>query len=365
MSSVTRRLVATFATALVVLSAVVAPASAQPRTDALASDGSAPSDGSTPGGDPSPSLATFGIAPASPAGPDGRSYVVIGAAPGSVVTDDVAILNQSDFAVPLDVYASEATNAPDGTLALANRDGLTDAGTWVSLGASHVQVPAQSSAGIGYVVVPVTVRIPTDAVPGDHVAAVIASLTTSGSGGDNAPNLTFEQRVGARIYVTVTGDVVPGLAITGVHTSYDRGPWWGLLGRGRTTVSYTVENTGDMRVAVAVRARTAGPFGLLPRTAAGEPVAELLPRAKVPQTIVVDDVWPLLRSRVTLTGTAGVAPGGKATGLAPVVVATHLWTVPWAWLAGLVLLLVLVLVLLLVRRRRGRRSSGAAGRGGR
>lgn len=341
MSTLLRRAAAVIATIALALLGAGGAAAASP----FAGETPAPSPG--PGEESAP--ATFGVSPASPAGPDSRPFVVIGAAPGSVVTDYVAVLNQSDFSLPLSVYPSEATQAQDGTLTLANRGAVSDAGSWLTLGAATVDVPAQSSAGIGSVVVPVTVTIPADAEPGDHVGAVIVSLTASGPGGENAPSLDFEQRVGARIYIHVTGETAPGLVVTQVSARYDHGPLWGLPGRGRLTVTYALHNTGNVRVAVQPSVSAAGPFGLLPAEADGSMVNELLPDGVVTQEVVIDDVWPLVRRHITVSAAARTAPGGAAVTLDPATRSADAWTVPWLWLV------LLLLATLAVFRRRLRR----------
>lgn len=143
--------------------------------------------------DDPPALASFGISGAADGAPDQRSSLNVTAAPGSVLHDFVAILNQTDAQIDLEVYATDALNTADGAVGLPDRaTAPTDAGSWVSLGATSVQVPGQSSAGIGYVVVPVTVSIPADAEPGSHLAGVVASLTSSGTatGGGRTPPST-------------------------------------------------------------------------------------------------------------------------------------------------------------------------------
>ena len=307
-----------------------------------------PPDGGDGGGGDQSSLATFGIAPAQADAADPRSFVTIGASPGSTVNENVAVLNQSDFPLTLSVYASEAVNDPtDGSLTLANRGDLADAGTWLTLGASSVDVPAQSQdAGVGKVIVPFTVHVPDDAEPGDHVGAVVASLTTTGTGGSDTPGLELEQRVGMRVYVTVAGPTKPGLTVTDVHATYHPGALWGLLGQGSTTVTYTLKNTGNVRMRVEPGAKVAGPFGVLPASADDTPVDELLPRGEVHREVVVDGVWPLVRSTVTVTAAPGTAPDGAPITLDPVSVTQGMWTVPWLWLLVLV-----VLVVVLTRRR--------------
>lgn len=306
-------------------------------------------------------LVTFGIAPASAGRPDSRSYVAVMAPPGSVLYDDIAVLNQSDVPLDLDVYPADAVNDAAGALALpARAQALSGAGAWLTLGASAVSVPAQSTkAGIGFVVVPVTITIPADAEPGDHVAGVVAAMTTKGDGGTDTPTIDLEQRTGARVYITVDGPVKPGLVVTSVSADYTPGRALGVAGAGTMTVTYTLKNTGNVRLGVEPAVRVAGPFGLLPQSADGKKVDELLPGSSVEQTVTVDDVWPLVLESVTVSATAVAAIGRDDPGIGTVTGSTHAWAVPWAYLALLVLI---AAGWWWLRRRRQRRAAARRGR---
>jgi hypothetical protein len=107
---------------------------------------------------------------------------------------------------------------------------------------------------------------------------------------------------------------------------------------------------------------------LLPSSTTGAQVDELLPRGRVTQRVVVGGVWPLVRTRTSVTADVGAAPGGIDPKLGPVTVARGVWTVPWLWLAAVLLVLVVVfrrrlvaLVKQLPRSRRGGRHAGGAG----
>ena len=267
--------------------------------------------------------------------------------------DHVAVLNQAASPVALSVYSADVVQADGGGLAARGRtDTDSDAGAWIHVDApGSVEVPAQTAeTGYGFVIVPFSVTIPADAEPGDHLGGVIASLSTLGQGDENSPSINLEQRVAARVYITVAGDLVPGLqvdTVSAVRSGTD------LLGRGSVRVTYTLRNSGNQRIAVQVGARVAGPFGLAPRTAAPAAVDELLPGGVVEQSVEVPDAWPLLRDSVTVTARASAAPNGSDPGLQPVVARTGIWAVPWV-LLGLLLLLVLLAVLGGARRRRMR-----------
>ena len=343
--------------AVVALAALYLAAPAAALAFASASPAPTPAESAPAADGDASELITFGIAPASAGRPDARSYVAVTAPPGSVVYDDVAVLNQSDVPLDLAVYPADAVNDAAGALGLPPRaQAPGEAGGWIGLGASAVSVPAQSTeAGIGFVVVPVTITIPLDAEPGDHVAGVVAAITTEGEAGANTPAISLEQRTGARIYITVDGPTKAGLTVTGVRGVYTPGRALGLAGAGRMTVTYTLTNTGNIRLGVEPAARVSSLFGLLAQSADGARVDELLPGSSVEQSIVVDDVWPLVLDSVTVSAPAVAAIGRDDPGIATATGSAFVWAIPWALLAILVLL---VGGWLLLRRRRSRARTG-------
>jgi len=243
-------------------------------------------------------------------------------------------------------------------LGFAARDTAGDS-TWVTLGASHVTVPAQSrSAGIGLVIVPLTITVPKNAEPGDHVIGVVASLTTTGRTDSSSPGVQLEQRAGTRVYVDVQGAVTPSLSLTNLHVTYERGPAWGLLGPGTVHATWTAVNDGNVRYAVDERVGLKGPFGTGAAQQAATHVVEVVPDGRVSSAVEVHG-WPLLRTAVTVTATPSTAPGGRAVSVAPVSLTVTVWTVPWAGLAALGVVVALVLLVVTARRRRrvgGRRA---------
>lgn len=350
-----RRLVAALGLATLVVLSPATTASA--ATDDPGGGAAGPT--SRDGGEGGSDLVSFGIAPASAERPDDRPYVAVTAAPGSVVYEHVAVLNQSDVPLDLDVYAGDVIMAEGGGLSVTSRDEVPyETGTWLGIdGPTTLTVPAQTAeTGYGYVVVPVTITIPENATPGDHVAGLVAALTTTGQGGANAPDLELEQRVAARIYVHVTGDVTPGLLVTDVHATWTR---TGALGLGSVAVSYTLQNTGNIAMAVEPSVTVAGPFGLRPVPARADRVDLLLPGSATQQTVTVDDVWALVRESVTIDAAAVAPAAGQDPGLGTVSASVTLWAVPWLAVAVLALVLVFVTWRSLARRARRRRWASA------
>ena len=322
-----------------------------------------PSAGATPAqGD----LVSFGISPAGVERPDDRPYLSMAAPAGAVVYEHAALINQDDQPITLDVYGTDVVMAEGGGItARARADASTDAGAWVTIGGlTSVEVPAQTvDTGFGYAIVPFTVTIPANAEPGDHVAGLVAALVSQGQGGENAPSIDFEQRVVARVYIRVAGALDPRLEISGVTAAWAPGSPYST---GAMTVTYTLSNTGNVRMAVQPGVAVAGPFDLLSRAAAGDRVDELMPGGSVQQTTTVNGVWPLLRERVTVSATALAATNGSDPGIGTVSTTTRVWAVPWVIL-GILLALLIALGLLDLRRRRrvARRKARAAERAAR
>jgi hypothetical protein len=63
---------------------------------------------------PSPSPVTWGVAPSSRNGPDGRAAFTYKLDPGAELTDYAGISNYSGQPITVDVYASDAFTTPSG-----------------------------------------------------------------------------------------------------------------------------------------------------------------------------------------------------------------------------------------------------------
>ncbi|WP_024287403.1 hypothetical protein [Cellulomonas sp. KRMCY2] len=322
-----------------------------------------PSDGSADEATVTPQdLVSFGISPAGVDRPDNRPYLSMAVPTGAVVYEHAALINQDDAPVSLDVYGTDVIMADGGGLsARAAAEVSSDAGSWISIvGPTTLEVPAQTpDTGFGYVVVPFTVTIPADAEPGDHIGGVVASLVGVGAGGENAPSIQLEQRVVARVYIRVQGELDPRLEVSDVVATWLPGA---AFGAGSMSVDYTLRNTGNVRMAVEPQVEVTGPFGLLSSSADGARVDELMPGGETRITTVVQDVWPLLRETVTVHATAVAGTGGEDPGVGTVSAAVQTWALPWVILGVLLLVLAaLVRRVLRARRRQARRNQAPQG----
>jgi hypothetical protein len=305
--------------------------------------------------DRSGSRVSFGIEPASAGTSAARSNFSLAVTPGALVNDNVAVLNFSSAPLSLQLYPTDAVETTDAGFGLLPATTTpTGVGSWITLppGSATLQVPAQSAAGPGQVIVPMTVHIPVQATPGDHVGGVVASLQTTGTNA-SGQKVILDQRVGTRVFVRVSGTLAPKLTVTNLHASYD-----GTLnpvGKGAVQVSYLVSNTGNTDLAVD---QTVGTSGLVAdsRSVKLPKIALLLPGSSVTEHVTVPGLWPQFLLHTTVTAQPLTASGAPLPGLVTVTASTWVWAIPWS---AIVILLVLLGGLWWYLRRRRRQRAAA------
>ena len=282
--------------------------------------------------------------PASPDGqPDGaRTHYTLQGSPGESVTDYVLITNSSKVTAEFDVYATDAFNTSTGSFDLlpAARKPI-DIGSWVSFPQPKVTIPAGASITTAF-----KVTVPANATPGDHTGGVVVSLS---SGTD----VRLDTRVGVKIYMRVPGNLRPVLSITYLRPTY-HGPS-NLLSGGSVDVTYTVENTGNIRLQShpTLKAETAVfGFGLAETTLPDLP--ELLPGARVTFNGKLNGVRPAGPETITVALQPFPDPVQPVGQVIPVFSKdATIWALPWQLV--LLLLLLVALIVLLVRWIRVRR----------
>jgi hypothetical protein len=301
--------------------------------------------------------AVFGIGPSSATKVDGRPYYYYLTQPGAAFSDHVAVVNVGLAPITLSIYPTDATNSSsDGSFAFpAAAVKPADAGTWI-----HVQLPHGATTitlhGRSSVFLPVTVSVPASASPGDHGGAIIASLEGQVRN-SNGQLIHLDQRVATRVFVRVSGPLRPQLSIEDLHASYHGS--WSPFARGQTTVTYTVHNTGNVKLGGAQVVSVSGLFGSV-RAADAPAIPLLLPGGSVQESVVVPGVLPQVRMSATVTVQPAGLTGDVNPSAATVTATTQFWALP-SWLL-LLLLLLLVLGLLGYERRRHRRQP-AGGQG--
>jgi hypothetical protein len=299
----------------------------------------------TPSEEPPPeataSESGFAVQPSGPDGPGSRDWFSYTLEPGAVFGDTVAISNLSDHETRFVIYPTDAVSVPDtaGFAALKDTETPSDVGTWIKLAAGEYTVPAGQRIDV-----PFSITVPEDAEPGDHAGAILAVDPSEGNVDPNtAPDgLSFNvrHRMGARVYVRVSGPVAPALRIDELSVIRDGGT---------ATVNWEVVNTGNLRLAPDAQVRITGLFGRTIHTAPIQSVPELLPGANYVGASIATGLprWEPLTAHLVVT--ADDVRTERSKQFAPY---------PWV-LIGLLIALVVATGWWYRRRRRRRSGSGS------
>ncbi|WP_375383967.1 WxL protein peptidoglycan domain-containing protein [uncultured Microbacterium sp.] len=297
---------------------------------------------------PSPDDVTWGVRTGDSAQGSGRQNYDLSVAPGGRIDDAIIISNYDEKALEVDLYAADGFTNASGELDAAPRAEASEAvGVWVTFNEPHISVPAGQAVSV-----PFSVAVPADVTPGDYAGAVLTTLTRDAA----TQGITVDRRLGIRMHLRVTGDLAPALAIEGLQVDYAGTP--NPFGTGIATVTYTLRNTGNVRLSAEQSIVLTGPLGAF--TAAAPALAsapEVLPGETWQVAQQVEGVVPAFALFTTATITPRLAPEllppGSSPELADVTAQRVSPAVPWSLLV-LVLLIaaVVVLVVWLTRRRR-------------
>ena len=339
--TVTRTLLAVAGLVLVV-TPMTGTAGAQEDAPSADTGSATPADAAQP--------VTWSVRPAP--GDDGaaRPNFVLEAEPGATVTDELVVTNDGRVNLVLGVYVSDAFNTADGeTDLLAGEERPTDIGAWTTTEATSVTVPAGGTA-----TVPFTIAVPDDATAGDHVGGIVTSLTVTEEGTDGN-RVRVERRLGTRIYLRVDGELRPELTFTDLTAEYHAN--LNPFAPGSMELTYTVENTGNVRLRATRTARVATSLGFAARVDEAADMDELLPENSYTLTQRVEGVWPGFSTTSSIELDPYDASGEPLRpAAAPAIARTSTSLVPWSAIVLLLVALVVAAVLVVLRRRRRRRD---------
>jgi hypothetical protein len=275
---------------------------------------------------------SFGVQPAGAKKPDPRpNFTYQNVKPGQRISDHVAFVNISDKPVTLTVYPADGFNTSAGAFDLLRQSARsTDIGRWVSMKRTTATVPARSA-----LITPIVITIPRNAEPGDHAGGIVASLKTlaKDSKGDT---VTVDQRVGTRVYIRVAGKLTPKIDLARRGATYL--PPGNPFGRGDADVTYTIRNTGNVRLIGTQVIRVSDVLGSSTQALKVPEMPELLPGESFTFTTRVHKVLPAL----LLTAHVTIDPRSVAGNVDPALEQANASTRFWAFYWPVLLLLLLV-----------------------
>lgn len=273
---------------------------------------------------------TWGITPA-PDDDGERVSVRAELDPGETYTDEVVVTNYSERAATFALDASDGVVTETGDFDILGPDQApTGGGSWIEIG-EEVEVGSGES-----VAVPFTVRVPDDALPGDHPAGITASLApTDGVDG----GVDVDARVGVRLHLRVNGEIQPRLEVTELDAAY--AGTWNPVGRGTVTVSWTVTNVGNVRLGSHQLLDVAGPWNLgtkVNQHRAGDQ-REILPGQSISGSFETE-AWPTIFLTADLTVHSSVVGDDRVDAeLSTVSDSTRALALPYAQVVVVVVLL--------------------------
>lgn len=197
---------------------------------------------------------SLGISPANP-NPDiplSKNWFIYEAEPGDVIEDDVKISNRRDQELTFQLDAVDAVSIEDGGFALLQaKDENPNLGSWVDLEENSATLQPGESQVIHF-----SVTVPKNAEVGDHIGGLVVQSVnakpenTIRSGGSTVNIYT---RIGARMYLTVLGDIVRDFKLLGRS----------MVGKFKDIVfKFKIKNLGNIRTEAVADIKIYGIFGL-------------------------------------------------------------------------------------------------------
>jgi hypothetical protein len=188
------------------------------------------------------------IAGEASADPRSLLYIMNHVAPGTTLSRQIEVSNNSAAGVAVNVYVSGA-DIQGGSFVGETGATQNELSSWMSTSPSELTVPANKTG-----LATVTITVPANAVAGERYAAIWAAVTTAPTSGSG---VTQVNRVGIRTYLSVGagGDPASDFTVSTITTSRQA--------NGQPSVQAIVHNTGKRALDMyGTLTLTSGPGGL-------------------------------------------------------------------------------------------------------
>ena len=280
----------------------------------------------------------WSVQPTTTPGEQPRPFFEPLMAANSTYPDSVTVSNETSKPLTFNLYPADGLNTAGGGFSLRPRTEIQHGvGTWIHLAASQITVPALTAANIPFVI-----DAPADATPGYHVGGIVAESTTPSTLNKGSVHVGVLQAVGTRVYVRIIGRLLPGFSITSMSINTKGSSTSPFGGSVTPTVSFTVQNTGNVPLAAHATVSLSPLFGSGPK-----PVHIAIPQILPGSSSLFTVPFPSLTAYAYLSATTVLT----AHGIGPVTASTSTIIFPWA-LFLILLLVVAALIYAIIRRRR-------------
>ncbi|MFH1706222.1 MAG: DUF916 domain-containing protein [Patescibacteria group bacterium] len=164
-----------------------------------------------------------------------KSWFIYTLKPDEVKEAKVDVINQSDQPMEVKIYPVDAVTTKDGAFAPQSEDReRIDVGTWITMSASEFSLKPNETKTVDF-----TIKVPENVEVGDHMGAIIVQSKETPEA-EKGTAMKVTSRVGARIYLTVPGEIIKELELKDFNWKMEEG---------RVVFYLTLANKGNVRIA--------------------------------------------------------------------------------------------------------------------
>jgi len=137
-----------------------------------------------------------------------KSWFIYTLEPGEVKEAKVNVVNQSEVPVEVKIYPVGAVTTKDGAFAPKPEDAeRINVGAWTTISVSELSLEPNETKAVDF-----TIQVPENAEVGDHMGAIIVQPKEVPEA-EEGTAMRVVTRVGARIYLTVPGEMIKELEL--------------------------------------------------------------------------------------------------------------------------------------------------------